>query len=100
MLSAMIQEEERGLGGWHAEWETLPEIICLTGGASHNLANLIPRLEIDTKRMRKNLELSEGLIFAEALTASLGEKISRSQARSLVDGASARPARKSGICGK
>ena len=42
MLGAMIQEEERGLGGWHAEWETLPEIICLTGGASHHLANLLP----------------------------------------------------------
>ena len=39
--------------------------------------------------MRKNLELSDGLIFAEALTAFLGEKISRSEARSLVDGASA-----------
>ena len=23
---AMVQEDERGLGGWHAEWETLPEL--------------------------------------------------------------------------
>ena len=23
MLTAMVQEHERGLGGWHAEWETL-----------------------------------------------------------------------------
>ena len=29
MLSAMVQEDERGLGGWHAEWETLPEIVML-----------------------------------------------------------------------
>jgi 3-carboxy-cis,cis-muconate cycloisomerase len=90
MLSAMLQEDERGLGGWHAEWETLPEIVCLTAGAMHHLANVVPRLEIDVKRMRENLELTKGLIFTEAVTAALGEKISRSQARELIDAASER----------
>ena len=37
----MVQEDERGVGGWHAEWETLPEIVCLTAGAMHQLANLL-----------------------------------------------------------
>ena len=90
MLTAMLQEDERGLGGWHAEWETLPEIVCLTAGAMHHLANVVPRLEIDVKRMRENLELTKGLIFAEAITAVLGEKIPRSQARELIDAASER----------
>jgi 3-carboxy-cis,cis-muconate cycloisomerase len=90
MLTAMIQEDERGLGGWHAEWETLPEIVCLTAGAMHRLATVVPRLEIDVKRMRENLELTKGLIFAEAITAALGEKISRSHARELIDAASER----------
>ena len=90
MLTGMIQEDERGLGGWHAEWETLPEIVCLTAGAMHQLANVVPRLEIDVKRMRENLELTKGLIFAEAITAALGEKISRSHARELIDAASER----------
>src|ERR1700675_2884648 len=43
MLTAMLQEDERGLGGWHTEWETLPEIVCLTAGAVHQLATLVPR---------------------------------------------------------
>jgi 3-carboxy-cis,cis-muconate cycloisomerase len=90
MLTAMIQEDERGLGGWHAEWETLPEIVCLTAGAMHQLATVVPRLEIDVKRMRENLELTKGLIFAEAITAALGEKISRAHARELIDAASER----------
>jgi 3-carboxy-cis,cis-muconate cycloisomerase len=89
MLSAMLQEDERGLGGWHAEWETLPQIVSLTAGAMHHLANVVPRLEIDVERMRENLELTKGLIFAEAITAALGDKISRSQARELIDAASA-----------
>jgi 3-carboxy-cis,cis-muconate cycloisomerase len=90
MLSAMIQEDERGLGSWHAEWEILPEIVCLTAGAVHHLADVVPRLEIDVNRMRKNLELTKGLIFAEVIAAALGEKISRSQARELIDAASQR----------
>jgi 3-carboxy-cis,cis-muconate cycloisomerase len=90
MLSAMVQEDERGLGGWHAEWETLPEIVCLTAGAMHQLADIVPRLEIDVERMRQNLNLTKGLIFAEAITAALSEKISRSQARELLDAASER----------
>jgi 3-carboxy-cis,cis-muconate cycloisomerase len=90
MLSAMVQEDERGLGGWHAEWQTLPEIVCLTAGAMHRLSILVPRLEIDVQRMRENLELTKGLIFAEAITAALGETNSRSQARELIDAASER----------
>jgi 3-carboxy-cis,cis-muconate cycloisomerase len=90
MLIAMLHEDERGLGGWHAEWETLPEIVCLTAGAMHHLADVVPRLEIDVKRMRENLELTKGLIFAEAITAALGEKIPCSQARELIDSASQR----------
>jgi 3-carboxy-cis,cis-muconate cycloisomerase len=88
MLSAMVQEDERGLGSWHAEWETLPEIVCLTAGAMHQLAALVPHLEIDVKRMRENLQLTKGLIFAEAVTTALGEKINRSEARELIDAAS------------
>jgi 3-carboxy-cis,cis-muconate cycloisomerase len=84
MLSAMVQEDERGLGGWHAEWETLPVIVMLTAGAAHQLASVVPDLEIDVDRMREHLELSKGLIFAEAITAALGEKIGRSQAREII----------------
>ena len=90
MLTAMLQEDERGLGGWHAEWDTLPEIVCLTAGAMHHLADVIPRLEIDVKRMRENLELTKGLIFAESIATALCEKIPRSQARELIDAASQR----------
>jgi 3-carboxy-cis,cis-muconate cycloisomerase len=90
MLTPMLQEDERGLGAWHAEWDTLPEIVCLTAGAMHHLADVVPRLEIDVKRMRENLELTKGLIFAESTTAVLGEKIPRSQARELIDAASQR----------
>ena len=56
MLSTMVQEDERGLGNWHAEWETLPEIFRLAAGALHEMKELVPRLEVDAARMRHNLE--------------------------------------------
>src|SRR5271170_7538407 len=84
MLGAMVQEQERGLGGWHSEWETLPEIVRLTAGALHHLATTVSELEIDQERMRQNLDLTHGLIFAEAVTMALAEKMPRSEAHELV----------------
>jgi 3-carboxy-cis,cis-muconate cycloisomerase len=85
MLAAMVQEQERGLGGWQAEWETLPEIVRLTAGALHHLTTTVSELEIDPERMRQNLDLTHGLIFAEAVTMALAEKMPRSEAHELVD---------------
>jgi 3-carboxy-cis,cis-muconate cycloisomerase len=84
MLGAMVQEQERALGGWHAEWETLPEIVRLTGGALHHLTTTISELDVDPERMRQNLDLTQGLVFAEAVTMALAEKMPRSEAHELV----------------
>jgi 3-carboxy-cis,cis-muconate cycloisomerase len=88
MLSAMVQEDERGLGDWHAEWETLPEIFRLTAGALHQLATIVPHLEVDAARMRRNLDAARGLIFAEAVTMALASHIGKSAAHTLVEAAS------------
>ncbi len=90
MLSAMVQEEERGLGGWHAEWETLPEIVRLAAGALHQMAETVPNLQIDAARMQENLGLTQGLIFAEAATMALSEKMGRSAAHQVVEAACGR----------
>jgi 3-carboxy-cis,cis-muconate cycloisomerase len=87
MLSAMLQEHERGVGGWHAEWETLPQIVLLTAGALHHAVAMVAGLQIDPARMRKNLDATDGLIMAEAVTLALGEHIGRSQAHDLVEAA-------------
>ncbi len=95
MLSAMVQEDERGLGNWQAEWETLPEIFCLAGGALHQMATIVPHLEVDIARMKRNLEATQGLIFSEAVTVALASHIGKSSAHKLVEAASLE-ARKSG----
>jgi 3-carboxy-cis,cis-muconate cycloisomerase len=83
MLATMVQEQERGLG-WHSEWETLPDVVRLTAGALHHLTTTISALELDSERMRQNLDLTQGLIFAEAVAMALGEKMPRADAHELV----------------
>lgn len=55
MLSAMAQEHERAAGAWQAEWETLPELLRLTGSAVAWLADMAERIEVDEARMAANL---------------------------------------------
>jgi len=95
MLVAMPQEHERGLGGWHAEWETLPEIVSLAGGAVRTMAEMAPRLEVDADRMSENLAATRGLIFAEAVSMALAQKIGKAKAHDFVEAACAE-VRKSG----
>jgi 3-carboxy-cis,cis-muconate cycloisomerase len=86
MLSSMIQEQERGLGGWQAEWETLPELVWLSAGALYHLAEMLPGLQVDERRMLKNLDATHGLIFAEAVTMALGDRLGKMSAHMLVEG--------------
>lgn len=87
ILSAMVQEEERGLGGWHAEWETMPELIGIAGGALHHLAETIPGLEIDKAKMRDNLEITHGLIYSEAVQMALAGSMGRGAAHEHIQAA-------------
>jgi 3-carboxy-cis,cis-muconate cycloisomerase len=87
MLAAMVQEEERGLGGWHAEWEVMPELMSLFGGALHHLTDAVAGLEVDVARMTENLEATRGLIFAEAVQMSLRSRMGGDEAQRLVESA-------------
>lgn len=90
LLTTMVQEEERGLGGWHAEWETLPDVVRLTAGALHHLTIAVSDLRVDPERMRQNLDATRGLVFAEAVTMALAEKMPRAEAHELISNACTR----------
>jgi 3-carboxy-cis,cis-muconate cycloisomerase len=85
MLGAMAQENERALGGWQAEWETLPQIVRLTACALQQMLHACSGLHVDAERMRHNLDLTQGQIMAEAVTMALGAKIGRQAAYDVVE---------------
>ena len=87
MLAGMVQEHERALGGWQAEWDTLPQIVTLAAGALRQMLEVVGGLQVDAARMRANLGVTHGLILAEAAMLELGGKIGRLPAHHLVEGA-------------
>jgi 3-carboxy-cis,cis-muconate cycloisomerase len=84
MFSAMPQEHERSLGLWHAEWETLPEICRLVSGALRQALLLGEGLEVDAQRMARNLDLTQGLVLAEAVSIVLAQRLGRETAHHLL----------------
>jgi 3-carboxy-cis,cis-muconate cycloisomerase len=90
MLTAMVQEHERGLGGWHAEWDTLPEIFQLAAGALAHMAHVVAGLEVFEGHMRHNLGATHGLILSEAIAIALAKHIGRTPAHQLVERAAHR----------
>ncbi|NWB96735.1 3-carboxy-cis,cis-muconate cycloisomerase [Pseudomonas gingeri] len=85
MFTAMVQEHERSLGLWHAEWDTLPELCCLVSGSLQQALQVVPGLEVDTGRMLRNLELTKGLVLAEAVSIALAQRIGRDAAHHLIE---------------
>ena len=93
MLAAAVQEHERGLGNWPAEWDTLPEIACLAAGSLDAMAETVSGLEVDAARMRANLDLSRGQVLAEAVQMALAPALGRDVAHRLVGDAAKRATR-------
>jgi len=79
-----VQEHERAIGGWQAEWQAFPALLLVTSGALFAIVDLAQGLEIDSERMRVNLGASRGLIMAEAVTIALGNKIGQQEAQKIV----------------
>jgi 3-carboxy-cis,cis-muconate cycloisomerase len=88
ILAAQVQEHERSAGPWHAEWPTLPTLMLVTSGGLAAIVDIAEGLEVDAGRMRQNLDVTDGLIMAEAVAMRLAEKIGKSSAHHLVEAAS------------
>jgi 3-carboxy-cis,cis-muconate cycloisomerase len=88
LLAGLVHEHERGTGGWQASWFALPQILLIASGAFERTAQIATGLEVDKERMRANLEISNGLIMAEAVQFALAAKLGKLQAHELVASAS------------
>jgi 3-carboxy-cis,cis-muconate cycloisomerase len=83
-LDAMVQDFERATGPWHLEWSVIPESFILTAGALRQARFMLGGLEVDTGRMRRNLDLTGGLIVAEAVMMGLAPYLGRQTAHDVV----------------
>src|SRR5580693_1962695 len=91
-LSAMLQEHERGVGGWQAEWPVVAGVVQSTGVAIASMAEAAEGLSVDTHKMRLNVESTNGAIFAERAMMMLGAKLGRDVAHKILNAAVKRSA--------
>ncbi len=87
LLAGMANEHERALGGWQAEWDTLPEIAALCGAALTQLRDVAEGLQVDTARMRQNMEITRGLVMAEPVSLALAAEVGRARAHEIIESA-------------
>ena len=92
MLGAMVQEHERGLGGWQAEWDTLPDLVLVSAGGARAVADALDGLVVDAERMRANVEATGGTLLAEAIAMALAVPLGKGEAHACVEAACGRAA--------
>ena len=84
LMDAMVADHERSTGPWQIEWVALPEIFCLMSGALKQTRFILAGLEVDAAQMRRNIDLTHGLVMSEAVMMGLGPYIGREVAHDLV----------------
>jgi 3-carboxy-cis,cis-muconate cycloisomerase len=84
LMDAMVADHERSTGPWQIEWIVLPEAFCLLAGALKQSRVIVEGLEVDPAAMRRNIDMTHGLVMSEAVMMGLGAYIGREYAHDLV----------------
>jgi 3-carboxy-cis,cis-muconate cycloisomerase len=92
LVAAEPHEHERAAGAWHAEWDAITGALEGAGGAADGIREVLAGLEADPARMRRNLDLTRGLVMAERVTYAAAGRIGLVEARRLVAAAAERTA--------
>ncbi|ADI06295.1 putative intramolecular lyase [Streptomyces bingchenggensis BCW-1] len=93
LAQAMLAEDERPAGVWHAEWQPMRECLRLAGGAAHNAVELAEGLSVRPGRMQDNLGMTGSLLITERLAAVLAPVVGKATAKSLMSRAAAETTR-------
>jgi adenylosuccinate lyase len=83
-LDAMVQEHERDMTARAPEWTAVPEAFVLAGGALERCLAILGGLRVDRANIARNLELSGGLLLAEAVMMRLGPRIGKQHAHEVL----------------
>jgi 3-carboxy-cis,cis-muconate cycloisomerase len=84
ILGAMAQDHERATGPWQSEALVIPQAFVLTHGALRHARAIAEGMVVDAGRMRRNLDLTHGLIVAEAVMMGLAPHLGRGEAHHVV----------------
>jgi 3-carboxy-cis,cis-muconate cycloisomerase len=84
---ALLAENERPAGAWHAEWQQWRALLRLAGGAAAATATLLSELRPDPAAMAATVARSEGALLAERLAGVLRPSLGTGAAAAVRDAA-------------
>ena len=84
LLDGMAADHERATGPWHLEWVAVPEAFVAAAGALGQARFMLSGLIVEPMRMRRNLDMTGGLIVAEAAMMALAPAMGRGAAHDVV----------------
>ncbi|KAK1228945.1 hypothetical protein PQX77_008011 [Marasmius sp. AFHP31] len=84
LLDAMVEDHERSTGPWEVEWIVLPQMATMTHACLRWTLEIAKGMEVDSRRMKENLEVTKGLVVSEAVMMGIGKVVGRQVAHDLV----------------
>lgn len=84
-LTGMVQEHERAVGGWQAEWTAVESIVQSVGVALESMVEAAEGLLVYPGHMRRNIESTRGVVFAERAMMLLAPSLGRDAAHRLLE---------------
>jgi adenylosuccinate lyase len=84
MDTLVYNEHERDWASFQMEWAYLPELSVMAHGALELMLRILRGLIVYPDRMRRNLDVTDGLLLAERVMFALGEHIGRQAAHDVV----------------
>lgn len=85
LLCGLVEEHERALGGWQAEWAVWPDLLGATAGGIAAMAETLAGLNVDEGRLAANLEALRGLPMTETVSLALAGKLGRDAAHAAAE---------------
>ncbi|PHN01916.1 3-carboxy-cis,cis-muconate cycloisomerase [Flavilitoribacter nigricans] len=89
LFPALFHQQERDGAAWILEWLSLPPLMIASGTALRHALTISREIRIDPAAMQRNLDKLNGLIYSERASFILAERVSRRDAKELVERACA-----------
>jgi adenylosuccinate lyase len=77
-------EHERDWASFQMEWAFVPEVFIMTHAALTLTGRIIGGLRVNAERMRRNLDITDGMLLAERVMFALGVHVGRGAAHDIV----------------
>jgi adenylosuccinate lyase len=84
MHESLVQEHERDGAGWKIEWKALPESCLMASAILAQMKYVLSGLNVHVERMRRNLDITGGLIMSERVMFMIAGSVGKQTAHEIV----------------